>query len=72
MAFTCLSDSLHMTHAGTDGLHVMEAACEKVYPFDVTSSALPVFDVLHLKEKQIVYEFLRFLEITLSLLPRLV
>lgn len=44
----------------------------KVYPFDVTSSALPVFDVLHLKEKQMAYEFLRFLEITLSLLPRLV
>lgn len=50
----------------------MEAACEKVYPFDVTNSALPVFGVLDLKENQLVYEFLRFLEITLSVLPRLV
>jgi len=58
MAFTCLSDSLHVMRAGIDGLHVMEAACEKVYPFEVTSSALPVADVLDLKEKQIVYEFL--------------
>lgn len=55
MAFTCLSDSLHVMNTGIDGLHVMEAACEKSYPFDVTSSALPVFDVLDLKEKEMVF-----------------
>lgn len=59
-------------HAGIDGFHLMEAACEKVYPLGVTSSVLPFFDVLHLKEKQLVREFLQLFEITLSLIPRLV
>lgn len=59
----CLCDSLHTMQAG---LGVVEAACEKVYHFDVTSSAFSVF-VLLLKEKQMVYELLQFLEITFIL-----
>lgn len=60
----CLCDSLHPVQAG---LHVVEAVREKVYHFDVTSSAFSVFDVLLLKEKQMVYELLQFLEITFIL-----
>lgn len=37
----CLCDSLHTMQAG---LRVVEAVCEKVYNFDVTSSAFSVFD----------------------------
>lgn len=40
-----------MVHAGVDGLHVMGASCGNFPPFDAASSALPVFDVLHLKGK---------------------
>lgn len=67
MAFTCLI--VCTMHAGMDGLHLMEAACEKVY---LLVYLLPFFDVLYLKEKQLVHEFLQLLEITLSLIPRLV
>lgn len=51
-----------MMPAEIDGLRVMEAPCEKGHPFHMTSSALPLFHVLHLKEKQMVYEFLDFLK----------
>lgn len=33
------------------GLHVLGASCGNISPFDAASSALPVFDVLHLKGK---------------------
>lgn len=46
MAFVCLI--VCMMHTEIVGLHLMEATCEKVHPFAVTSSALPVLDVLHL------------------------
>lgn len=64
----CLCDSLHTMQAGIDSLHVVEAACEKIYHFDATSFAFSVFDVLLLKDKQMAYELLQFLEITLFLL----
>lgn len=51
MAFSCPSGSLDTVHAGVDGLHVMGASCGNFAPFDAASSALPVFDVLHLKGK---------------------
>lgn len=55
------------------GLHVMGASCGNISPFDAASSALPVFDILHLKgEKQMVKKFLQFLEIALHLIPVLV
>lgn len=34
------------------GLYVMGASCGSISPFDAASSALPVFDVLHLKGKK--------------------
>lgn len=33
------------------GPHVMGASFGNISPFDAASSAFPVFDVLHLKEK---------------------
>lgn len=42
---------LNMVQAGVDDLHVMGASYGNFSPFDAASSALPVFDVLHLKGK---------------------
>lgn len=42
---------LNVVPAGVDDLHVMGASCGNFSPFDAASSALPVFDVLHLKGK---------------------